>query len=49
MYDRAFPAEEYDNKDVDDNCGLMYLNEATLLNNLKMRYLKNKIYVSMPT
>ncbi|XP_060551449.1 unconventional myosin-VI-like, partial [Ruditapes philippinarum] len=44
MYDRAFPAEEYDNKDVDDNCGLMYLNEATLLNNLKMRYLKNKIY-----
>ncbi|XP_053396881.1 unconventional myosin-VI-like isoform X2 [Mercenaria mercenaria] len=44
MYDRSFPAEEYDNKDVDDNCGLMYLNEATLLNNLKMRYLKNKIY-----
>ena len=24
----------------------MYLNEATLLNNVKQRYLKNKIYVS---
>ncbi|XP_052809072.1 unconventional myosin-VI-like isoform X2 [Mya arenaria] len=44
LYDRTFPAEEYDNKDVDDNCGLMYLNEATLLNNLRMRYMKNKIY-----
>lgn len=46
IYDRTFPAEEYDSKDVDDNCGLMYLNEATLLNNLRMRYMKNKIYVS---
>ncbi|KAL4232927.1 Unconventional myosin-VI [Mactra antiquata] len=44
IYDRTFPAEEYDGKDVDDNCGLMYLNEATLLNNLKLRYMKNKIY-----
>lgn len=44
IYDRTFPAEEYDNKDCDDNCGLMYLNEATLLNNLRMRYMKNKIY-----
>ncbi|XP_052213073.1 unconventional myosin-VI-like isoform X2 [Dreissena polymorpha] len=44
FYDRTFPAEEYDTKDVDDNCGLMYLNEATLLNNLRMRYMKNKIY-----
>ena len=26
---------------------LMYLNEATLLNNVKQRYLKNKIYVSI--
>ena len=46
IYDRTFPAEEHDNKDVDDNCGLMYLNEATLLNNLRIRYMKNKIYVS---
>ncbi|XP_062599894.1 unconventional myosin-VI-like isoform X3 [Saccostrea cucullata] len=44
IYDRTFPAEEYDNKDVDDNCALMYLNEATLLNNLRIRYMKNQIY-----
>ena len=49
MYDRTFPAEEYDNKDCDDNCGLMYLNEANLLNNLRIRYMKNKIYVSRNT
>jgi myosin-6 len=29
---------------VDDNCGLMYLNEATLLNNIRQRYVKDKIY-----
>ncbi|OWF36327.1 Unconventional myosin-VI [Mizuhopecten yessoensis] len=44
VYDRVFPAEEYDNKDVDDNCGLMFLNEATLLHNLRIRYMKNMIY-----
>ncbi|XP_033741492.1 unconventional myosin-VI-like isoform X2 [Pecten maximus] len=44
VYDRVFPAEEYDNKDVADNCGLMYLNEATLLHNLRIRYMKNMIY-----
>lgn len=44
VYDRTFPAEEYDNKDVDDNCGLMYLNEGTLLHNLRIRYMKNEIY-----
>ncbi|XP_064629701.1 unconventional myosin-VI-like isoform X2 [Lineus longissimus] len=43
-FDRVFPAEEYDNKDVDDNCALMYLNEATLLNNVKIRYMKDQIY-----
>ncbi|KAK2189542.1 hypothetical protein NP493_103g06048 [Ridgeia piscesae] len=43
-YDRVFPCEEYDNKDVDDNCALMYLNEATLLNNLRLRYMKDSIY-----
>ena len=26
---------------------LMYLNEATLLNNLRIRYKKNQIYVSL--
>ncbi|XP_055954897.1 unconventional myosin-VI [Patella vulgata] len=44
IYDRTFPAEEYDNKDCEDNCGLMYLNEATLLNNVRIRYMKNQIY-----
>ncbi|XP_013421623.1 unconventional myosin-VI [Lingula anatina] len=43
-YDRVYPAEEYDNKDVEDNCALMYLNEATLLNNIRIRYTKNHIY-----
>ncbi|CAF1380858.1 unnamed protein product [Rotaria sordida] len=42
-YDSAFQAEEYD-KDVDDNCALMYLNEATLLNNVRRRYKKDIIY-----
>ncbi|CAF0726267.1 unnamed protein product [Didymodactylos carnosus] len=42
-YDSVYPAEEYD-KDVPDNCALMYLNEATLLNNLRSRYKKNRIY-----
>ena len=46
LYDRTFPAEEYDNKECDDNCALMYLNEATLLNNIRIRYMKNQIYVS---
>jgi len=43
-FDSVFPAEEYDNKDVEDNCALMYLNEATLLNNIRLRYAKNDIY-----
>uniref|UniRef100_A0A1B6GYM3 Unconventional myosin-VI n=1 Tax=Cuerna arida TaxID=1464854 RepID=A0A1B6GYM3_9HEMI len=42
--DRLYTAEEHDNKDVDDNCALMYLNEATLLNNIRIRYTKDKIY-----
>ncbi|GCB62165.1 hypothetical protein scyTo_0014450 [Scyliorhinus torazame] len=43
---QVFPAEEDNKKDVEDNCGLMYLNEATLLNNIRVRYSKDKIYVS---
>ncbi|KAF4514135.1 UNVERIFIED_CONTAM: hypothetical protein B566_EDAN019190, partial [Ephemera danica] len=43
--DRVYPAEEDDNKEVDDNCGLMYLNEATLLHNIRLRYNKDKIYL----
>ncbi|CAF1462018.1 unnamed protein product [Adineta ricciae] len=42
-YDSVFQAEEYD-KDVDDNCALMYLNEATLLNNVRRRYKTDRIY-----
>lgn len=42
--DRLYTAEEHDNKDVEDNCALMYLNEATLLNNIRIRYSKDKIY-----
>lgn len=43
-YDRVYPAEDDDAKDVDDNCALMYLNEATLLNNIRLRYSRDKIY-----
>ena len=36
-YDNLYPAEEDERKEVDDNCSLMYLNEATLLHNVKLR------------
>nr|XP_055027498.1 myosin VIb [Misgurnus anguillicaudatus] len=41
---QVFPAEEDVNKHVEDNCSLMYLNEATLLNNIRVRYSKDLIY-----
>ncbi|XP_020710496.2 myosin heavy chain 95F isoform X2 [Athalia rosae] len=41
--DEVYPAGEY-TQDVEDNCALMYLNEATLLNNIRTRYFKDKIY-----
>uniref|UniRef100_A0A8C6TVN2 Unconventional myosin-VI n=1 Tax=Neogobius melanostomus TaxID=47308 RepID=A0A8C6TVN2_9GOBI len=41
---QVYPAEEDVNKHVDDNCSLMYLNEATLLHNIKVRYSKDHIY-----
>ncbi|CAI8049871.1 Unconventional myosin-VI, partial [Geodia barretti] len=43
-YDEVFPAADEGAPDVDDNCSLMYLNEATLLHNLRMRYTKGQIY-----
>ncbi|CAG0898127.1 unnamed protein product [Darwinula stevensoni] len=43
-FDRVYPAEEDEGKDVDDNCGLMYLNEATLLYNVRLRYKRDQIY-----
>lgn len=44
-YDGIFPADERDLKrDVDDNCALVYLNEATLLHNIRVRYARDIIY-----
>lgn len=43
-YDRVFPSEKDNTRDFEDNCSLMFLNEATLLHNLKIRYQKDKIY-----
>ncbi|RWS30216.1 unconventional myosin-VI-like protein, partial [Leptotrombidium deliense] len=43
-YNGLFPVGDDQSKDVDDNCALMFLNEATLLNNIKLRYNKDKIY-----
>ncbi|UYV60661.1 MYO6 [Cordylochernes scorpioides] len=45
-YDSVFPAEEDPKKDVDDNCALMFLNEATLLNNIRLRYIRDQIYAA---
>ncbi|XP_012729793.2 unconventional myosin-VI isoform X3 [Fundulus heteroclitus] len=41
---QVFPAEDDVSKHVEDNCSLMYLNEATLLNNVRVRYSKDRIY-----
>lgn len=46
-FKQTFVAEKDTNKDVNDNCALMFLNEANLLNNLKVRYDRDKIYVSV--
>ncbi|XP_044259519.1 myosin heavy chain 95F isoform X2 [Tribolium madens] len=40
-----FKAQEDDvNKDYDDNCEMVFLNEGSLLNNIRIRYYQNKIY-----
>uniref|UniRef100_A0A8C1IZA4 Unconventional myosin-VI n=1 Tax=Cyprinus carpio TaxID=7962 RepID=A0A8C1IZA4_CYPCA len=44
---QVFPAEDDVNKHVEDNCSLMYLNEGTLLNNIRVRYSKDLIYTSV--
>ncbi|XP_039387138.1 unconventional myosin-VI isoform X6 [Mauremys reevesii] len=44
VINQVFPAEEDSKKDMEDNCSLMYLNEATLLHNIKVRYSKDRIY-----
>jgi myosin-6 len=43
-FDSVFPAEEEGSTHVDDNCGLMFLNEGTMLHNLKLRYKEDFIY-----
>ena len=43
-YDAVYPAEDDDAKPVDDNCALMYLNEATLLHNLRKRFMIDEVY-----
>uniref|UniRef100_A0A452UIV4 Unconventional myosin-VI n=1 Tax=Ursus maritimus TaxID=29073 RepID=A0A452UIV4_URSMA len=44
LINQVFPAEEDSKKDVEDNCSLMYLNEATPIHNIKVRYSKDRIY-----
>uniref|UniRef100_A0A8R1DKC1 Myosin motor domain-containing protein n=1 Tax=Caenorhabditis japonica TaxID=281687 RepID=A0A8R1DKC1_CAEJA len=43
-YDETFATEEDLAKSAEDNCALMHLNEATLLNNCRVRYANGKIY-----
>eukprot|EP00049_Salpingoeca_infusionum_P012421 m.227482 g.227482 ORF g.227482 m.227482 type:complete len:1222 (+) comp15178_c0_seq1:220-3885(+) len=43
-YDAVYPAEEEGAKDQADNCALMFLNEGTLLNNLRRRFMQDNIY-----
>jgi len=43
-YDAIYPAEEDGAAYVADNCGLMFLNEATLLHNLDRRFQDDHIY-----
>ena len=42
----VIPVEGDLNADHDDNCSMMSLDEASLLNNIRSRYNRNKIYVS---
>ncbi|KAF5307261.1 hypothetical protein FQR65_LT06977 [Abscondita terminalis] len=42
-FNDIFQAGQYD-KDFYDNCEMMFLNEGTLLNNIKRAYYKNRIY-----
>lgn len=43
-YDAVYPAEEDGAATVHDNCALMFLNEATLLHNLRRRFMEDEIY-----
>ncbi|EGT40017.1 hypothetical protein CAEBREN_32557 [Caenorhabditis brenneri] len=43
-YEEVFSREEDPKKSVEDTCALLHLNEATLLNNCRLRYMNGKIY-----
>ncbi|VDN08123.1 unnamed protein product [Thelazia callipaeda] len=43
-YDTIFPAEEDVTRDVDDNCSLTYLNDASVLHNCRLRYNREQFY-----
>ncbi|KAG5872399.1 hypothetical protein JTB14_017420 [Gonioctena quinquepunctata] len=43
-FEEIFSANKDQNKEYEDNCEMMYLNEGTLLNNLRVRYGSDKIY-----
>lgn len=43
-FEQVYPAEPEDAAAVADNCGLMFLNEATLLHNLDKRFATDDIY-----
>lgn len=42
--EHIYYAEQHDQTEAEDNCALMYLNPASLLNNIRTRYYKDKIY-----
>lgn len=46
MYGHVLSLMLSENESVCVTGALMFLNEATLLNNLRIRYMKNQIYVS---
>nr|XP_032836269.1 unconventional myosin-VI-like [Petromyzon marinus] len=43
-YPQVYPAEQDNNRDAEDNCSLMFLNEGTLLHNVRLRFSRDKIY-----
>uniref|UniRef100_A0A158Q7T3 Myosin motor domain-containing protein n=1 Tax=Elaeophora elaphi TaxID=1147741 RepID=A0A158Q7T3_9BILA len=44
FYDNIFPAGDDFNRDVDDNCSLIHLNDGSLLNNCRLRYNRKQFY-----
>ncbi|CCD73149.2 Myosin motor domain-containing protein [Caenorhabditis elegans] len=44
VFEDVLACEDDSRRHVEDNCQLMHLNEATLLNNIRLRYQNGKIY-----